>query len=90
MKYITNYIENLSKIGEFPNIETPTTSGDVFWDTIDLIDSWKIQVNVFTKHATIQYGSMENFLKGADDYFILYFNEIDKEINKVKCNNDFF
>lgn len=160
MKYVINYIKNLSKIGEFPNIETPTMGGEVFWDTIDEIDGWKVQVNVFTKHArildnnnvrkawgkesvmleklkrikansflkvgdiigvsrllyehyavyvgnnkvihyagdtaeitkhaTIQYGSMEDFLQGASDYFVLDFNEIDKEINKVKCNNDFF
>lgn len=44
-------------LGEMPNMEMPTMGGLVFWETKKEINSFKLQVNMFTGHARILDGA---------------------------------
>jgi uncharacterized protein YxjI len=37
----------------FPNLPTKTLGGQVFWQTIESTNGWKLQQNIFTEHYRI-------------------------------------
>ena len=38
--------EALQKVGEMPNVPTPTAGGEVFWKTLAEKNGWKVQQNM--------------------------------------------
>ncbi len=46
-------IDFLNKEISAPNIPTPTLGGEVFWNDLAEYNGWRLQQNMFTKHARI-------------------------------------
>lgn len=46
-------LDILDKELSLPNIPFPTLGGEVFWNTLVEYNGWKLQQNMFTRHARI-------------------------------------
>lgn len=46
-------IDFLNKELSLPNIPTPTMGGEVFWNDLAEFKGWRLQQNMFSKHARI-------------------------------------
>lgn len=46
-------LQLLDKELSLPNIPTATMGGEVFWETLANYKGWRVQQNMFTKHARI-------------------------------------
>lgn len=52
-KNAENALNFLNKELSAPNIPTPTLGGEVFWNDLAEFKGWRLQQNMFTKHARI-------------------------------------
>ena len=67
-------IEILNKELSMPNVPTATKGGETFWNNLAEYDGWKLQQNMFTKHARIlrpdnvrvAWGTVEGMFKALD------------------------
>lgn len=37
----------------YPNLPTKTLGGEIFWETLQSRNNWKLQQNIFTEHYRI-------------------------------------
>ena len=44
---------NADGLGDMPNIEMKTLGGEVWWDTLMIVDGWKLQVHKIGGNARI-------------------------------------
>lgn len=65
-------------IGDMPNLSFPTMGGDVFWDTLEYIDGYKLQQNKTTGHYRILDSSNVRISWGSEIAQTYKFHQLTK------------